>query len=146
MRCAKRRTATMVLCNCQLAQATLSPEAEPQLACPIFFICCLSWKAPCDRLGVFLERSMNVLRAESPIVYTQPRLRFAIRCRWRELVTHIHSPHLSCVLMGPLRRYRAGKVVSPVRCGCYLHPWYTVPWLEGFCPKWKTSPIVPPAL
>ena len=70
---------------------------------------------------------MNVLRAQSLKVSTQPRLRFAIPCRWRQLATHVHSSHMSCGLMGSLKRFRAGKVISPVRCGCCSHPWYTVP-------------------
>ena len=105
-----------------------------------------SWKTPCDGLGVLLECSMNVLRAQSPKVSTQSRLRFPISCRRRQLATHMHSPHLSCVRMGCLKRFRASKGISPARCGYCLHPWYTVPWAKGCCPERETSPIAPPAL
>ena len=144
MRGAKRRTAPMVLCNCHL-EATPSSRNGPSTYTPDT-LHLPSWKAPCDGLRVFLERSMNVLRAQSPNVSTQSRLRFAISCRWRQLATHMHSQPLSCVLMSSLKRFRAGKGISPVRCGCCLHPWYTIPWAKGCCPERKTSPIVPPAL
>ena len=143
IRGAMRRTTPMVLCNCQL-EATpssrngLSTYTSDTLHLP-------SWKVPCDGLGVLLERSMNVQRAQSPNVSTQARSRFAISCRWRQLATHMHSPHVSCVLMSSLKRFRAGKVIPPVRCGCCLHPWYTISWAKWFCPERETSPILPPA-
>ena len=144
MRCAKRRTAPMVLCNCQL-EAT--PSARNRAStCTSDILHLPSWKAPCDRLRVVLERSISVLRAQSPVVSTQPRLQFAIPCRWRQLATHMHSPHLSCVLMGSLKKFHAGKVISPVRCGCCLHPWYMVPWAKACLPQRETSTILPPAL
>ena len=85
MRGAKRHTAPMVLCNYQL-EATpsfrngASTYTSGTLHLP-------SWKAPCDGVGVLLEHSINVLRAQVPKVFTQPRLRFAIFCRWRQLAT-----------------------------------------------------------
>ena len=144
MRGAKRRTAPMVLSNCQLEATPSSRNGASTYTSDTLHL--PSWKAPCDGLGVLLERSMNVPRAQSPKVSTQPRLRVAISCRWRQLATHMHSLLLSCVLMSFFERFRAGKGISPVRCGCCSHPWYTVPWTKGCCPEREPSPIVSPAL
>ena len=107
----------MVLCNCQL-EATPSSRNGASIYTSDTMHHLPSWKTPCDDVGVLLERSMNVLRAQSTIVSTQPHLRFATFCKWRQLATHMHSLPLSCVLMSSLKRFRTGKGISPVRCGC----------------------------
>ena len=144
MRGAKRRTTPMVLCNCQLEATPSSRNGASTYTSDVLHL--PSWKAPCAGLGVLLERSMNLLRAQLPKGYIQPRLRFTIPCIWRQLATHMHSPPLSCALMSSLKRFHVGKMTSPVRCGCCLYPWYTIPWEKWCCPERETSPIVPPAL